>query len=175
MTWYDTVFELINMRSFSNLWYWIALAVLWSSASHRVLGVPWDMVMRARKGQGDTAMTDFSEMVRINVTRMLHIAQDSGLVLTGLAAFVLTSLGVLAVGYGNEFAQALVLLAFPLMVVTGLSLRTASVIRERDLGGMALVKTVQRLRLYIQLIGMASIFVTALWGMYRNMSVNVLG
>ena len=43
------VFELIDMRSFSNLWFWIALAVLWSSVSHWVLGVPWDMVMRARK------------------------------------------------------------------------------------------------------------------------------
>ncbi|MCU0909379.1 MAG: component of SufBCD complex, partial [Rhodobacteraceae bacterium] len=32
MDWYLTVFEVIDMRSFSNLWYWIGLAVLWSSA-----------------------------------------------------------------------------------------------------------------------------------------------
>ena len=66
MDWYGTVFELIDMRSFSNLWYWIALAVTWSSASHWVLGVPWDMAIRARKGQGAQAMHDFEDMVRIN-------------------------------------------------------------------------------------------------------------
>ena len=37
MAWYQTVLELIDMRSFSSLWYWIGLAVLWSSASHWVL------------------------------------------------------------------------------------------------------------------------------------------
>jgi len=29
--------------------------------------------------------------------------------------------------------------------------------------------------LQVQLIGMAAIFVTAMWGMYHNMSANVLG
>ncbi len=43
------IFDLIDMRSFSNLWYWIALAVTWSSTSHWVLGVPFDMVLRARR------------------------------------------------------------------------------------------------------------------------------
>ena len=47
LDWYQSIFELIDMRSFSNLWYWIALAVMWSTASHWVLGVPWDMVIRA--------------------------------------------------------------------------------------------------------------------------------
>jgi hypothetical protein len=46
------VFEVIDMRSFSNLWYWIALAVLWSSTSHWVLGVPFDMIQRARRRAG---------------------------------------------------------------------------------------------------------------------------
>ena len=49
MDWYDTVFEVIDMRSFSNLWYWIGLAVLWSSVSHWVLGVPYDSILRAKR------------------------------------------------------------------------------------------------------------------------------
>jgi len=175
LNWHDTVFELINMRSFSNLWYWIVLAVVWSSAGHRVLGVPWDMVIRARKTEDGEAMADFSEMIRINVNRRLRIVHEAGQVLAGLVAFVLTSLVLLAFVYGVEFAQAVFLLAFPVMLVTVLSLRTARAIRDRDLAGPALVKTVQRLRLQVQLIGMAAIFVTAMWGMYHNMSANVLG
>jgi len=30
----DLVTEVIDLRSFSNLWYWIVLAILWSSLSH---------------------------------------------------------------------------------------------------------------------------------------------
>jgi len=175
LNWYDTVFELINMRSFSNLWYWIVLAVVWSSAGQRVLGVPWDMVIRARKTEDGEALADFSEMVRINVNRRLRMMHESGLVLAGLVAFVLTSLVLLAFVYAIEFAQAVFLLAFPFIPVTALSLRTAVAIRDRDLDGLALVKAVERLRLHVQLIGMASIFVTAMWGMYHNMSANVLG
>ena len=51
----QTIFELIDMRSFSNLWFWIALAVVWSSASHWVLGVPWDMALRAKRKGGQLA------------------------------------------------------------------------------------------------------------------------
>lgn len=175
LNWYDTVFALINMRSFSNLWYWIVLAIVWSMAGQRVLGVPWDMILRARKTEGDEVMADVSALLRIHVTRRLRIVQESGAVLAGLAAFVLTSLVLLAFVYGVEFAQAVFLLVVPFIPVTALSLRTARAIRDRDLDGLALVKAVQRLRLHIQLIGLASIFVTALWGMYHNMTTNVFG
>jgi hypothetical protein len=44
----DLVTEVIDLRSFSNLWYWIVLAILWSSLSHWTLGVPYHIVTRAR-------------------------------------------------------------------------------------------------------------------------------
>ncbi|MEI4231735.1 component of SufBCD complex [Roseovarius sp. D22-M7] len=175
MDWQDTVFELINMRSFNNLWYWILLALVWSAAGQRVLDVPWDMVIRARRGQDAAAMADLSEMLRITVSRRLRIVDQSGPVLTGLAGFVVTSLALLAVLYGNEFAQAVLLLAGPLMGVAALSLRTARRIRDAGLDGPPLVKAVTRLRTQTQAIGMVAIFVTAMWGMYKNMNAYVLG
>lgn len=162
------------MRSFSNLWYWIALAVTWSSASHWVLGVPWDMAIRARKAQRGEAMRDFEDMVRINTNRILFVARESGLLLAGLVAFAVTSVALLGFVYDNEFAQAIFLLGFPLLLVAMLSVRAAHIIQDRALAGEALVKRIQRYRLQIQLIGMASIFVTAIWGMYQNMNANVL-
>jgi hypothetical protein len=69
---HETIFELIDMRSFSNLWFWIALAVVWSTASHWVLGVPYDMVLRARRVDG-LAEVDLEDMVRININRILYI------------------------------------------------------------------------------------------------------
>ncbi|WP_040650590.1 hypothetical protein [Roseovarius sp. 217] len=175
MDWYDTVFELIDMRSFSNLWYWIALAVTWSSASHWVLGVPWDMAIRARKGRSAQAITDFEDMVRININRILYVARESGLLMVGITAFLMTMLMLLGFVYHNEFAQALFLLGFPLLIVGILSVWVAQRITARDLNGEALIKRLQTHRFFIQLIGMFSIFVTAMWGMYQNMNANILG
>ena len=120
MDWYDTVFEVIDMRSFSNLWFWIALAVVWSSASHWVLGVPFDMVSRARRNGGQ-AEADLEELVRINVNRVLFIVEEAGLWLAALGAAFLTGLALLGFVYGIELAQAIFLLAFPMTLVGLLS------------------------------------------------------
>ncbi|MGJ8597444.1 MAG: hypothetical protein ACSHW3_16395, partial [Sulfitobacter sp.] len=65
LDWYQTLFELIDMRSFSNLWFWIVLAVVWSTTSHYGLGVPYDMVLRAKRHGGQTEI-DLEDLVRIN-------------------------------------------------------------------------------------------------------------
>jgi putative effector of murein hydrolase LrgA (UPF0299 family) len=174
LDWYQTLFELIDMRSFSNLWFWIVLAVIWSTASHWVLGVPYDMVVRARRF-GEQAQADLEDMVRINVNRTLYIAHVSGLWLLGLTCFALTALALLGFFYRVEFAQALFLLALPLSLVGLLTLSTARLIREDDTGGERLQKRLMRHRLYTQIIGMVAIFVTALWGMYQNMAIGPLG
>ncbi len=175
LTLLDNVFEFIDMRSFSNLWFWIALAVVWASASHWVLGVPWDMAIRARRRRDQAAMTDFEDMVRININRLLSVARESGVILAGLVAFFLTSLAILGFGYGNEFSQALFLLGFPLTGVWLVSLATAQTIRARGLAGEALISRLRWHRLVVQVIGVVSVFVTALWGMYQNMNFGVLG
>jgi hypothetical protein len=56
-----------------------------------------------------------------------------------------------------------------------LSIRLAQRIASRGWTGVALIKRVQTHRLVIQVIGMLSIFVTAMWGMYQNMNANILG
>lgn len=174
MDWYESVFELIDMRSFSNLWFWIALAVLWSSVSHWVLGVPWDMILRARKEPEGEAADDLVEMVRINVTRILYIVRKSGLLLTGFVCFALTVMLLLGFVFGNEFAQALFLLGFPTSLVGLLSISTARKIRAEEPEGEALHKRLNRHRVMTQCIGMVSIFVTAIWGMLQNMTASVL-
>jgi len=173
LDWYQTLFEMIDMRSFSNLWFWIMLAVMWSTASHWVLGVPFDMVLRARRYGGE-AEADLEDIVRINVNRLLYIAQVSGLWLLGLGFFALTSLVLLAFVYDIEFAQAVLLLGFPMSLVGMLSLSTAKLIRVEGSTGEVLRRRLMRHRLYTQIIGMVSIFVTAVWGMYQNLAVGPL-
>ena len=171
---YSSILELIDLRSFSNLWFWIALAVTWSSVSHWVLGVPYDMITRARR-DGGQAQQDFEDITRVNVNRLLYITRVSGIWMLGFACFALSGLVILGFWYEVEFAQALFLLGFPMSMVFLLNLSTARLIMAEASQGEALAKRLSRLRLYTQMIGMVSIFVTALWGMLQNLTIGALG
>lgn len=168
------VIELIDLRSFSNLWFWIALAVVWSSASHWVLGVPFDIVLRARR-QGGQAETDLHDIVRVNINRMLYVEEVAGAWLLAFVCFVLTGLGILAFAYWVEFAQAVFVLALPMSLIGLLSLRTAHKIRDETLEGEPLRACLSRHRLWTQVLGMVSIFGTAMFGMYQNIAIGPLG
>ncbi|MEC8581123.1 MAG: component of SufBCD complex [Pseudomonadota bacterium] len=174
MDWHQTVYELIDFRSFSNLWFWIGLAVLWSTASHWVIGVPFDMVARAAR-QGGQAEQDFESLVRINCNRILFITEEAGLIMAAIGSFLLSTLAVLAFVFDIELAQAIFLMAAPMTLVWGLSIRTARKITGNQLSDEPLRKAMTRHRLIVQAIGMVSIFVTALWGMFQNLSAGVFG
>jgi len=167
---FDTIYSLIDMRSFSNLWYWIALAVIWSSASHWVLGVPFDMVLRARR-KGGRAADDMVVLTRVNVARLLNIGRDAGVILAIVVSFLLSSLVVLGFVYGIEFAQAVALIFVPLSIVGLLSLRAAARL-EPILTDTVTPETVaaalSRHRISIQAVGMVAITATAMWGMMMN-------
>jgi hypothetical protein len=172
------IFDLIDMRSFSNLWYWIALAVFWSSTSHWVLGVPFDLVLRARR-RGGAAADDLRDLLRINTTRLLLIWREAGLALTLAGSFVLSALATLGFAYAVEFCQAVLLLLAPMTLVTAMSLRAArrisALLAAADTSPEMLVATLTRHRLKVQLIGMLSITITAFWGMLQNFNLSVLG
>lgn len=171
---YTPISEVIDLRSFSNLWYWIALAVLWSTSSHWVLGVPYDMITRARR-HGGQAQDDLEAIARINVNRILHIARVAGMWLIGFATFALTALGVTGFWYQIEFAQAVLLLLGPMAILGLLSIRSALKIERGESVGEALDRRLIRHRLSTQAIGVVSIFITAMWGMYQNLNIGVLG
>ncbi|MFZ1471094.1 MAG: component of SufBCD complex [Paracoccaceae bacterium] len=173
MDWYRIVFEVIDMRSFSNLWYWIALAVLWSTTSHWVLGVPHDMILRGHR-QGGQAEEDVEVMVAINVRRILNISRTAGVPIFATLSFLLTSLALLATMYRTEFAQALMFLLCPMIIVFWLSGRTALRIEAGENSGASLYHRLMMHRRIVQVIGMLSIFVTSMFGMYKNLNIAIL-
>ncbi len=167
------IYEMIELRSFSNLWYWISLAVLWSSASHWILGVPYDMVYRAQR-KGGQAEQDLEDIARVNVNRLMYISEVSGPWLVALSCFLLSGLAMLGFVYLLEIAQAVFLLAFPMAVVGVISYFTARRIAREGATGEALRKRLAFCRLYIQFVGVISIVVTAFWGMYQNLTIGAL-
>lgn len=175
LDWYTTVFEVIDMRSFSNLWYWIGLAVLWSSVSHWVIGVPYDSILRARRNTPETAIDDLKTLTEVNTNRILYIAEVSGVWIGLFGSAFLTALGLIAFYYDVEFAQAVFLLTLPMAILGAMSVHTARKIRAKDAAGDDLIKLLLRHRFATQFLGVISIFVTAMYGMYQNMYTGPFG
>ncbi len=176
--WTTGALELIDLRSFTSIWYWIMVAVVWSTAAHWTLGVPYDAVTRARRaarrGDDPEAQADLEMLVRANCNRILMVMDLSGAWVVGFAFFVLSILALLGFRYGVEFAQAVFLIVAPLSLVMALSVRLARRIRAEAPTGEALRRRISRQRFLNQVIGMISIFVTAFWGMWHNLSATVL-
>lgn len=172
--WYRIVFELIDMRSFSNLWFWIILAVQWSMTSHFVLGVPYDLLQRARRGH-EQAQEDLEALARIKVNRLLYITHVSGMWIVGFVAFVLSVLLILGFVYNIEFAQAVFCLVFPMAIVGLLTLGDAHRIADGEYQGQALQRRLTFLRVKTQAVGVLAILFTSMWGMYQNLQIGALG
>ena len=66
------------------------------------------------------------------------------------------------------------LIVAPLTLVALISVRNARNIRARGTYGHALRVHLARQRFFNQVIGLISIFITAFWGMWHNLSATVL-
>jgi hypothetical protein len=67
------------------------------------------------------------------------------------------------------------LILAPMSLVGVLSLRAARRVAAAEGSGEALYRQLLWHRRTVQVIGMISIFITSMWGMYQNMSIGVLG
>lgn len=170
---YRILTDVIDMRSFSNLWYWIVLAVLWSRISHRLMGVPFDQLQAARRHGGRQAR-DAEDLARITSRRFLAIIRASQVTMLFGSSFALTVTGLLAFRWNVEFAQALFFLGAPMLAVGGVRLLTALRIEAGENSGELLWHRLLMQRRMLQAIGMVSIFITALYGMWRNLNISVL-
>ena len=169
MNWNDAIFQLIDLRTFSSVWYWLAVAVTWSTVCHWIIGVPFDLIYRARRDGGQAAM-DLDLIVDINVRRLMTISDMAGASLTAVAAFVIAALASMGFYYGFELAQGFFLLALPLTLVGMISMRRS---RRYAIGrptGKELALELMKLRFWIQVLAVGAIFVTAMYGMYYNVS-----
>lgn len=163
----DLFASFVDVRSFASIWYWLALAVLWSVLSHWVVGVPYDMVWRARRG-GATAMADLETMVRLSIRRHAALSGTPGVVLLGVGACGLTMLGLTGFLYHVEFCQALFLMLLPLALVIWLRMAVIARITRQALAGDALCRRLTLHRVAVQAIGIVAIVATSLWGMFQN-------
>jgi len=161
-----TFLEVIDLRSFSSIWYWIVVTVAWSQMSYRPLGVPFDRIQRARRHGGED-LADVETLVAIQVRRTARIVREAGHWAAGFMAFFHTTMLMLGIWYGLELALAMELIFLPATLVGLLSLFAANRIFQEEAAGPRLLRLLLRLRFWTQVIGMLSIFVTAAVAMFK--------
>lgn len=129
----EAILALLDSRSFDSIWFWGLLMLVWAMAGRRVLGVPADVIARARHDppgpQDNPAALELLDWLSLTLPRW-RLSEREGAVLLGIGAFLLAALGVLGFGYGLEMAQALVLLAWPFALILILDLRLARRLRD---------------------------------------------
>ncbi len=170
----ESIVRLIDMRSFSSIWFWIAVALFWSSVTQTILGASYDLIIRARKSGGQ-ALKDLETLVEINTRRSTSVMRRVGHWIVAFVSANLALLFMLAFVYRLELAQAIFLLMLPLTIIRIMSLRLSFRIERSHLHGDQLIRVLLRHRLLIQFLGVITIFATAVWGMLRVMTASVLG
>lgn len=122
---------------FDSAWYWLLHVVVWAVVCARTLGVPSDMLLRARRDSDAAARVDL--LAGITAERLAGLADRVGPVLAGGAGFVVAALAGLGFWTGIEAAQAVFFLAAPLAAIGYSSVRLALWVRRRGLVGPRLV------------------------------------
>ena len=116
-------------------------------------------------------MEDLNSLVHINARRMLYISETAGVLIILFGSAFMTALLIMAVLYSVEIAQAVALLGGPLAILYFMSLRTASKIENGKEFDEPMIRRLMRHRFATQMLGVLAIFVTAMFGMYKNLIV----
>lgn len=175
---FDGIISLLDSRSFGSIWFWLVLIGMWSAAGRAVLGVPAEVLARARRDhdlhpEGAAAIT-LLDWLSLSLSRW-HLSQAEGAAFLGVTAFALTSLAILGFGYGLEMAQALVLLLLPFWLLFWMRVRLARhllpLLHEGQAGARPVAEVaaeaIRRMVIHRRLVSalsIVSVAVAALWG-----------
>ena len=164
-----TIFQFIDLRSFSDIWYWLMLGLVWTRVLHAPMGVPAELVLRARRGQADAA-ADLALLSALRVRHERDAARSLGVWRVAAWSFVLSALAVAGFGYFVEVAQAAFLLLAPYGLVRLVEGRAVARLAAEQPAGRALIEAHLRLRRRVQLVVLPAVFLAAVWGMAHNIA-----
>ncbi|WP_282601810.1 hypothetical protein [Paracoccus sp. PARArs4] len=177
---FDSLIGLLDSRSFSTVWFWILQIGAWSVTGRTVLGVPVEIVARARAahsaGQAETpeALT-LLDWLSLTLPRW-RLGPREGAIFLGVTSFLLSSGFVLGFNFGLELAQAAFLLALPFWLLFWMRVRLARklapmlVAAQEGRAGLAdtvgqVARSMAHHRIGVIALSLVSLLVTMVWGM----------
>mgnify|MGYP001627945234 CR=1 FL=1 len=176
---FDGLIGLLDSRSFGTIWFWIVLIAWWSASGRTVLGVPTEVLVRARRirregrPEADEVIA-LLDWLSLTLPRW-RLGRAEGAGFLGLGVFALTVLAITGFGYGLEMAQALTLLLVPMKILFWMRIllarRLMPLLVDAQSGARPVAdaagEAVGRMTLHRRLVwflSIVSVAVTALWG-----------
>lgn len=176
---FDSLIGFLDSRSFGTVWYWLVVIGSWSLTGRSVIGVPAEILSRARAALADDqadapVVLHLLDWLSLVLPRWRMGARE-GAVFLAATGFALTSLAIMGIRYDLELALAAFLLLFPLAVLFWLRLalarRLMPLLDAAEQGARpipeAAAEAVRRMvvhRRLVTVLSMAAVAVTALWG-----------
>ncbi|MEM8571353.1 MAG: hypothetical protein AAGG56_10625 [Pseudomonadota bacterium] len=152
--------------SFQSVWYWVLQFVVWTLVTNRTLGVPHDMLARARRLPD--VMQKVEMIATIHAYRATSLVDRTGIPLALFVGFLLS--GLFAVGFvsGVEAAQAAFMLLCPLAFVAYSTCSTAVRIKRRGYCGDDLLKILSRRQFWHQVVAAVAVLSTVAAGIVHS-------
>lgn len=148
-------YQSLAAAGFESLWYWVLHLVVWTMACYRTLGVPLDMLLRARREPVAAERVDL--LARLTVARIVGIYDRAGPAIAAVSGFLLACLAGFGFGSGIEAAQAAFAIALPFAGIAYSKLRLALFLSRRRISGPRLVLMLARRRMWHQMIALLAI------------------
>lgn len=149
------MFTIFGTASFQNVWYWAFSVLALTLATQRTLGVPYDMLLRARDDAAEVSRVEW--LAHHAAGRVTAVSGRAGTAFAAAVGFVLAGLFVFGFLSGYELARAAFLLALPLAMIGYSTLRLAVSVQTRDLRGPVLVTVLARRRFWHQVVAVLAI------------------
>ncbi len=144
------MFQSLAAAGFQSIWYWVLHVVVWTLACSRTLGVPHDMLIRARRMPDVADRVDI--LAQVSAERIGGIHDSAGVPIAAATGFLLATLAALGFATGIESAQAILAILLPLAAIGYSKLRLALYLRRRRVIGPRLVLLLSRRRVWHQVI-----------------------
>lgn len=151
--------RIIASAGFDSIWYWVLHVVVWTLVCARTLGVPQDMLIRARREPAVAGRVEL--LAGVGAERIAAVHDLAGVPIAAAAGFVLAALAALGFLTGLESAQAIFMLLAPLAAIGYSNLRLALFLHGRRVAHPRLVLMLVHRRFWHQTIAVVAMLATA--------------
>jgi len=157
--------EIMTANGFDNPWYWLLVAIVWVRTIQWTLGIPFDMMRAASKGDVQ-AKQDALALSDIHIRSMTHEFNRFGTMLVLMTCFVLASFATM--GFWNDIAvlQGVFFIAFPMAILGAISVRLAFRLQETPKNWKELCRIYRRHRFMKITLALLFIVTSMLWALF---------
>lgn len=156
------LYEMLDWRAFSSLWFWVLFILLWLRSCQRIAHVPIAELIRAKAGD----VGDFMSIVRIYATKPMLSTGFSDVIIVFVQFFGVTALVGLGLYWGSEIAFAVLTLILPAIVLHYADRRLLK--RAVSLPQAEVIRLWSRAHVRRQIFGALFIFVVSLYATART-------